>query len=211
MRPDSSPASKEFRGILKLVRAAVEARISLIQLREKKLPAKTLYELALRSAEITRGTDTRLLVNDRADIARAARADGVHLATRSIEASVIRRTFGARFLIGVSTHSLAEAQKARDDGADFAVFGPIFDTASKRIYGPPVGIERLGEAAATLSPFPIIALGGITLENAAYALGAGASGIAAIRLLFDAQNLKRTAEAVRRARMKAQVKGKGKK
>lgn len=210
MRPDSSPASKEFRGILKLVRAAVEARISLIQLREKKLPAKTLYELALRSAEITRGTDTRLLVNDRADIARAARADGVHLATRSIEASVIRRTFGARFLIGVSTHSLAEAQKARDDGADFAVFGPIFDTASKRIYGPPVGIERLGEAAGTLSPFPIIALGGITLENAAYALGAGASGIAAIRLLFDAQNLKRTAEAVRRARMKAQVKGKGK-
>ena len=198
-RLDSSPASKDFQDIIALVRAATEARVSLIQLREKNLPARTLYELALRLAAITKGTDTRLLINDRADIARAARADGCHLTTRSIEASVIRRTFGAGFLIGVSTHSLAEAQKARDDGADFAVFGPVFDTASKRIYGPPVGIEHLRETAQTLSPFPIIALGGITLENAAETLRAGASGIAAIRLLSDSHNLKQTAEAIRKS------------
>src|SRR5205085_12407781 len=123
-RPDSSPASKDFHNILTLVRAAVEARVSLVQLREKKLPARTLYELALRSAAITAGTDTRLLINDRPDIARAAHADGCHLTTRSVEASVIRRTLAAGFLIGSLTHSLRYAQKARDDGADFALLGP---------------------------------------------------------------------------------------
>ncbi|HKC65899.1 MAG TPA: thiamine phosphate synthase, partial [Pyrinomonadaceae bacterium] len=195
---------------LALVHAATLARVSLIQLREKNLPARTVYELALRSAEITKGTTTRLLINDRADIATAAHADGVHLTTRSIEASVIRRTFGARFLIGVSTHSLLEAQRARDDGADFAVFGPVFDTASKRIYGPPVDLDNLREVAQTLSPFPIIALGGITLENAASVLRAGARGVAAIRLLSDAQNLKRTVEAIRKARMREErEQGKG--
>src|SRR3954470_21154173 len=130
IRSDSSPASEDFQNTLTLVRAATSAHVSLIQLREKNLPARTLYELASRSAEITRSTDTRLLVNDRADIARAARADGVHLTTRSIEARVIRRAFGTDFLIGVSTHSLAEAKGARKGGADFAVFGPVFDTLS---------------------------------------------------------------------------------
>src|SRR5947209_4330372 len=203
-KPASSPASEDFQDVLTLVRAGCRARVSLIQLREKNLPARTLYELALRCAAITKGTETRLLINDRADIASAAGADGCHLTTRSIEAGVIRRTFGSGFLIGVSTHSLAEAQRARDGGADFAVFGPIFDTASKRIYGPPVGMDHLHEAAETLSPFPIIALGGITLENAASALNAGASGIAAIRLLSDTKNLKRTIEGIRKASMKAE-------
>lgn len=199
MTPDSNPASEDFQNLLTLVRAATQARVSLIQLREKNLPARTLYELALRSAAITEGTETRLLINDRADIAHAAHADGVHLTTRSITAHVIRRTFGSGFLIGVSTHSQAEAQKARDDNADFAVFGPVFDTVSKRIYGPPVGLENLREAAQALSPFPLIALGGITLENAAETLRAGASGVAAIRLLSDSQTLNQTVEAIRKS------------
>ncbi len=187
--PDSTPASEDFLNVLALIRSAIHARIPLIQLREKNLPACTLYELTQRSAEITRGTDTRLLVNDRADIARAAGADGCHLSTRSLEPPIIRRTFGPDFLICVSTHSLAEAQSARDDGADFAVFGPVFDTPSKSIYGAPVGIEALREVALALSPFPILALGGITHENVPDALRAGASGVAAIRLLSDPSNL----------------------
>ncbi|HYJ47492.1 MAG TPA: thiamine phosphate synthase, partial [Pyrinomonadaceae bacterium] len=158
-QPATGPASEEFRNVLALVRAATQARISLIQLRERNLPARTLYELAVSCVEMTRGTPTRLLINDRADIAYAARADGVHLTTRSIEAGIIRRTFGKDFLIGVSTHSLIEAQGARAGGADFAVFGPVFDTPSKRAYGPPVGIESLREVAKSLRPFPIIALG----------------------------------------------------
>lgn len=146
---------------------------------------------------MTRHTVTRLVVNDRADIARAAEADGVHLATRSLETSVVRRTFGSDFLIGVSTHSLAEAQAARDGGADFATFGPIFDTPSKRDYGAPLGLEKLSEAARTLAPFPLVALGGITHESAPECLRAGASGIAAIRLFSDPQDLGATCERLR--------------
>src|SRR5205085_6545446 len=160
----SNPASKDFQHILAIVRAATKAGVSLIQLREKNLTARTLFDLTVHCAAITRGTDTRLLVNDRADLACAAHADGVHLTTRSIEARIIRHTFGTDFLIGVSTHTLAEARAARDGGADFAVFGPIFDTESKRAYGSPVGIESLRETAQSLTPFPLIALGGVTLE-----------------------------------------------
>ena len=183
--------------MLALVRAGCRASIPLIQLREKYLNTRTLYELTARSVEITRGTKTRLLVNDRADIASSARADGCHLTTRSLEASIIRRTFGTDFLIGVSTHSLAEARAARDGGADFAVFGPVFDTPSKRADGQPVGVESLREAAQTLSPFPLLALGGSTLENAAETLRAGASGIAAIRLFSKALELDTTVRAIR--------------
>ncbi len=183
--------------MLALVRAACRASIPLIQLREKNLNTRTLYELTARSVEITRGTKTRLLVNDRADAASAAGADGCHLTTRSIAASVIRRTFGADFLIGVSTHTLSEARAARDGGADFAVFGPVFDTPSKQVYGEPVGLESLREAAHMLSPFPLLALGGIALDNVSEISRAGASGVAAIRLFSELVDLDATVRAIR--------------
>ena len=189
--------SESFTRLLALVYEAVAARFSLIQLREKNLSARDLYQLTLACAAITRGTETRLLVNDRADIAQAARADGVHLTTRSLETRIVRRTFGKDFLIGISAHSLTEAQAARDDGADFATFGPVFETPSKRQYGAPVGLVQLQEAANALSPFPLIALGGITKENAIETLRAGASGIAAIRLFDDPEQLDATARAIR--------------
>jgi thiamine-phosphate pyrophosphorylase len=195
--PASTPASCDFQNVLALAHAAVSARIPLIQLREKNLTARTLYELTRRCVEITRGTVTRVLVNDRADIARAAGADGCHLTTRSLEARIVRRTFGADFLIGVSTHSLAEAQAAREGGADFAVFGPVFDTPSKLSYGRPVGIEALREAAEALSGYPILALGGLTDENSREVLDAGASGVAAIHLFSDPAKLDVIAAAIR--------------
>ena len=194
--PASSPGSEDFQRVLVLVRAATEAGIPLIQIREKNLSARALYLLALFCVEITRGTGTRLLINDRADIARAAGADGCHLTTRSLEPSAVRSTFGTDFLIGVSTHSLAEARAARVGGADFAVFGPIFDSLSKRAYGPPLGIEPLREAARALAPFPLIALGGISVENAPDALRAGAYGIAGIGLFSDPTNLESTVQAI---------------
>lgn len=187
--------NEECARLLAHVSRAVEAGVSLVQLREKNLTARSLYELAVRAAEITRSSTTRLLVGDRADIARASGADGVHLTTRSLDASVVRHTFGKDFLIGVSTHSHIEAQTARDGGADFATFGPVFDTPSKREYGAPVGLDSLREAAHALEGFPLIALGGISLQNMNEALQAGASGIAAIRLFEDADNCR---EAVRR-------------
>ena len=179
----TTPDSREFKQILEQVAAAVAARIDLIQLREKRLTARVLFELTSQAAEITRGSQTRLLVNDRADIAAAARAHGVHLTTQSIDARTIRRTFGKEFLIGASTHSQAEALAARNEGADFVVFGPIFETPSKTKYGSPLGIDRLAEVARELGEFPLLALGGITTENAPLCLKAGASGLAGISLL----------------------------
>ncbi|MGA9997984.1 MAG: thiamine phosphate synthase, partial [Pyrinomonadaceae bacterium] len=164
------PSSAEFTRLLKLIEAAVTSQAQLVQLREKNLRARTLYELTVRAASITRGSDTRLLVNDRADIALAAGADGVHLTTRSLEAKVIRRAFPKDFLIGVSAHSLAEAQMACEGGANFATFGPVFETPSKLPYGPPVGLAKLSEAALSLPSFPLIALGGIARDNAREAL-----------------------------------------
>jgi len=188
---ETTRASAEFAALLSLVRSAVAARVTLVQLREKNLSARILYELAARSATIARGSATRIVVNDRSDIARAAGCDGVQLTTRSLEASIVRRAFGEDFLIGVSAHSLAEARAARDGGADFAVFGPVFDTPSKRAYGPPVGLEALKDAAHALSPFPLVAVGGIAEDNLADVLRAGAAGVAAIRLFADGQNLAR--------------------
>jgi len=168
--------------VLRFLEAVVTAQIPLFQIREKSLPARVLYDLTVQAVEITRGTTTRVLVNDRVDIARGAGADGVHLTSHSLRADVVRKICGPEFLIGVSTHSLAEARAARDAGADFVVFGPIFDTQSKRAFGEPQGLDKLREVASDLGEFPVIAIGGITRENFSACVAAGASGIAGISM-----------------------------
>lgn len=188
--------SADFCAVLDLVARAAASGVTLVQLREKSLRPRVLYELAARAASLVRGTATRLLVNDRADIARAAGCDGVHLTTRSPEAHAVRRAFGPDFLVGVSTHSLEEARDARDAGADFALFGPVFDTPSKRAYGPPLGLAALRDAARELAPFPLIALGGVTHANAGDCLAAGARGLAAVRLFAEARDLAAVVRAV---------------
>lgn len=175
----------QFVSILRLVEAAVAAKIPLVQIREKALHARVLFELVERAVEIVRGSETRLLVNDRSDIARAGGADGVHLTGQSLPADVVRKIYGPEFLIGVSTHSLDEARIARIKGADFVVFGPVFETESKRAFGPPQGLEKLREVCSELGEFPVIAIGGITLHNAKACLRAGASGIAGISLFNE--------------------------
>jgi thiamine-phosphate pyrophosphorylase len=189
--------SPECQQILAQVSGAVAAGIELIQLREKCLTARVLFELVEQSAALTHGSATRLLVNDRADIAAAAGAGGVHLTTRSIDAKTIRRTFGDNLLIGSSTHSLAEAEIARAGGADFVVFGPVFATPSKENFGSPTGLGELERVAKDLAPFPVLALGGVDVTNAHDCLRAGASGIAGISLFQDPD---RISEVVRRLR-----------
>jgi thiamine-phosphate pyrophosphorylase len=168
--------------VLRFIQGAVTAQLPLVQIREKSLPARVLYDLTERAMEITRGSKTRLLVNDRVDIALAAGAGGVHLTARSLPASVVRNICGPDFLIGVSTHSLEEARAARDGDADFVVFGPIFDTESKRAFGEPLGLDKLREVTSELGEFPVLAIGGITRENFAACVDAGASGVAGISL-----------------------------
>ena len=121
----TTPDAPEFARILNQISAAVAAGINLIQIREKQLTTRVLFELVERASELTRGTNTRLLVNDRADVAVAAGADGVHLTTQSLDAATIRKIFGQELLIGVSTHSLTEARAAQEQGADFIVLGPV--------------------------------------------------------------------------------------
>jgi thiamine-phosphate pyrophosphorylase len=127
----------------------------------------------------------------------AAGAEGVHLTSLSLPASIVRHTFGAEFLIGVSTHSLGEATAASGSGADFIVFGPVFDTFSKRRYGEPLGLEKLREVTSELAPFPVLALGGVTMANAAGCIQAGASGVAAITMLNDHLKLDRVVDEIR--------------
>lgn len=195
----TSPNSPEFSDILRLVESAIASEISLIQLREKSLTARVLFELASEVSNLTRGTNTRVLVNDRFDIALASGADGVHLTSRSVSADLVRRQCGEEFLIGVSTHSLTEASLAKKRGGDFALFGPVFETESKREFGPPQGTDKLSEVVYALKGFPVIAIGGISDHNVKECFAAGAAGVAAIKLLNDLGTLKRNTEAIRKA------------
>lgn len=177
---------QEKHDILNIVRAAAENRVGLVQIREKQLSAKLLFELTAAVVKIVRKSSTRILVNDRADIALAAGADGVHLPANSFCPAVIRDKFPPDFIIGVSTHSLREAEEAVAQGADFILFGPVFGTPGK---GPSVGLEVFGDVCRRLKPFPVIALGGIDAQNHEEAMAAGGSGIAAIRSLNDPKNI----------------------
>lgn len=184
--------------MLRLIRAAVDADVPLFQIREKSLHARVLFELVVRAAKITRGSKTRLLVNDRSDIARAADADGVHLTSQSLPVEVARSICGLDFLMGVSTHSLDEARGARDAGADFVVFGPVFETESKRSYGEPQGLYKLRDVTRALGEFPVVAIGGVTIDNVDACFQAGARGVAAISMLNDTENLSSIVEAIRK-------------
>ena len=193
----TTPATKDFSRVLKQVEAAVAAKIELLQVREKQLRASVLFNLVQNAAAITRGSATRLLVNDRSDIAAAGGAAGVHLTTQSLPTKVVRRTFGHQFLLGVSTHSLEEAAVAKAEDADFVVFGPIFETSSKVQYGEPLGLETLERIVSELSPFPVLALGGIDVDHVTACIRAGARGVAAIRMLSDYSRLPRIVDRVR--------------
>jgi len=171
-------------GILRGIRRASDAGVRLIQVREKNLPARCVQTLAARAVDICRATSSRVLVNERFDIAIASGAAGVQLTSRSVPLARVRKVCPTGFVIGVSTHSLREVIEARDQGADFALFGPVFDTPSKRKFGAPKGIRSLAKTAAGVEGFPVIAVGGINRSNIADILECGASGYAAIRMFW---------------------------
>jgi len=160
--------------------AVVAARVQsveMIQIRAKELSGGELYALV---KQVIASTKTPVLVNTRLDIALACVAAGVHLPAGSLAPSEIRRIAPKHFLIGVSCHSAEELQAAEREGADFAVFGPVFESSTKPVR--PVGIEALRQAIASVSKLPVYALGGVTEANAALCVEAGATGVAGISL-----------------------------
>lgn len=174
-------AADNARRTLDVLEAALRGGVRLVQLREKGLTAKELLSLAADAAGLVHRYGGRLLVNDRADIARLAGADGVHLTSKSYPACEARALLGEGALIGVSTHSVDEAVKAEAEGADFVTFGPVFFTPSKAGMGAPVGAARLREAVESLR-IPVFGLGGIneTNMNEVAATKASAAVISAI-------------------------------
>jgi thiamine-phosphate pyrophosphorylase len=171
----------EPEALLARIRIAIRAGVDLIQIREKDLPTRELMALVEPAVAAARGTSTRIVVNDRLDVALALGAAGVHLGTQSIPAAAVREVVPEDFLIGVSCHSLEEAQAAEAARADYIVFGPIFATPFKLQYGPPLGLSMLREVAAKVQ-VPVLALGGVTVDRVKPCLEAGATGIAGISI-----------------------------
>jgi len=152
------------KGLVPTLEAAFKAGVTLAQLREKDLPATELLALAKEAVAAARRHGARLLVNDRTDIAVLAGADGVHLTSKSYSPVHARALLGKEGLIGVSTHSVEEALRAEEDGADFVTFGPVFHTPSKEGMGAPLGTDALTAAAHRLS-IPVYGLGGVGPDN----------------------------------------------
>jgi thiamine-phosphate pyrophosphorylase len=176
------------RSLQNCIRRAVEAGANWIQIREKDLDGRSLVDLTRFAIAETREASVRVLINDRLDVALAAKAAGVHLGEKSVplEAVTRWRSCAGRsdFLIGVSCHSLESARAAERGGADYVFFGPVFATPSKAAFGLPQGIERLHEICVSVA-IPVLAIGGVSLKNADDCITAGAAGIAAIRMFQE--------------------------
>jgi thiamine-phosphate pyrophosphorylase len=173
------------------LRALGEAGVGAVQIREKDLDDRALHELARLAREIL-PPSTRLLVNGRLDVALAAGADGVHLPADGVPIAPLRARFGPGVLIGRSTHTVAEVERARDEGADYVTFGPVWETPGKE---GPAGTAGLARAAA--AGLPVYALGGVTLDRFGELAAAGAAGAAAIRLFQRPADLPEAARIAR--------------
>ena len=164
----------------------------MIQIREKKLETKELLTLSLKARAIELPEGSLLLMNERADIALAAGLDGVHLPENACSAETLR-TFAPGLIYGCSVHSKSAMLIAEESGSDYLLFGPVFDTPSKRKYGAPQGLEKLGELCRATS-LPVFALGGITPQNAAHCMAEGAYGIAGLSIFQDTARFTETIE-----------------
>ncbi len=179
-----------------LLREAAAAGARLFQYRNKTDSALTAYRQASHLRQVAADVQALFIVNDRCDLALAIEADGVHLGQDDLPLPLARSLMGPDKLIGISTHREADVQSAIAGGADYLGFGPIFSTASKRDHEPVVGLEGL-RRIRTLTRLPIFAIGGITADNVAVVVAAGADGVAVISALAQASDVAAAVRAFR--------------
>jgi thiamine-phosphate pyrophosphorylase len=182
------------RELVTVVGECLAAGLPAVQVREKDLGASALAQLCRRLRGLTLDTRALLIVNDRVDVALAVGADAVQRTSTSLPVKDIRALVEARLRVGASVHSLPEALEAEINGADWLVFGPVYETPSKRAYGPPQGLQNL-ERVASAVRIPVIAIGGITAERVPEVRRAGAHGVAAIAAILAGDS---PADATRR-------------
>lgn len=180
------------RPLVSLLREALGAGVRAVQLRERDLEPRPLLALAEEVLRLTRERGARLLVNDRVDLAMAIGADGVHLRSDSLPGAVTRRLLGPDRVIGISAHSVDDVVSAESEGADFVVLGPIYETASKRAYGAPLGLRPIEEAARRCR-IPVFAIGGITAARVSEVRRAGAFGVAVVSSILSATSVESAA------------------
>ncbi len=164
----------------------------IVQIREKQLNTKELLRVALQIKALALSKETIIIINERLDVALAASLDGIHLPESGCTPAILR-PLAPKMLFGCSVHSLEALRNAEESGADYLLFGPVFETPSKRAYGPPQGLQLLGRISHSTS-LPVFALGGITPENAAYCMAEGAYGIAALSIFQETTRLVDTIE-----------------
>ncbi len=170
-----------------VMRQAASAGATLFQYRDKRDSAQQAYRQALTLRAMARECGVLFIVNDRCDLALAIEADGVHLGQDDLPLALARQVMGPEALIGVSTHTAAEVEEATMGGADYLGFGPIFATGTKPDHEPVVGLDGLRQIRR-LTPLPLFAIGGITLDRAEAIAQAGADGVAVISALAKAPN-----------------------
>jgi len=178
-----------------VVEEALRGGVRAVQLREKDLSSKELYERAYDLRKLTSRYGAKLIINDRVDVALAVEADGVHVGAQSIPIYKVRRLLGESRLIGVSCHNQVQAITAQDMGADFITFGPVYHTPSKAAYGDPVGVEKLGQVCELLE-IPVFALGGVKAGNCGEVIDRGARGVAMISAVISAPDPREAARTL---------------
>ena len=169
------------------VRAAFSAGVGYVQVREKDLPGRRLAQLVEDLQDSPEKKGSRLLVNERLDLAIACGADGVHLPADSLPLSAARSKAGREWIVGISCHTEEEVAEALREGASYVLWGPVFETPSKP-GAAPLGLSDLARLCRRFA-IPVFALGGVNVENAKDCVQAGAAGVAGIRLFQQASNL----------------------
>lgn len=185
------------RQLLETTRAALQGGVTAVQLRDKSGGTREMLELARALLALTRAAGVPLIVNDRADVALALGADGVHVGQDDLPALDVRQLIGPERILGVSAGTVAEARQAQADGADYTGAGDVFGTLSKPDAGPPIGLSALAEIARAVA-LPVVGIGGITEANAASVTEAGAAGVAVISAITRSSNPEDAARCLRK-------------